>query len=232
MMTKKVLVVVNGGVASAYAEYGVEVVCVDLDDSKVMVENDMIPIHSSFVPLMEFAEINGEWPVSDDGRRDDADHLEASGLYGCADQAGNVNRPIRMVLDVEGGLIHAIRSDSSTEIQVVINDSDVEGADADEMATLEDGTEFVGRIESVMRDDQFVKRYFLAFGVETFAADQQQGSYVAGKGEVCPACGSDNIYLASPMETDGGDAWGNCYCLGCKASWQDCYQLTGFINLT
>jgi hypothetical protein len=80
MMTKKVLVVVNGGVASAYAEYGVEVVCVDLDDSKVMVENDMIPIHPGFVPLMEIAGISGEWPVSVDGRMDDADHLDAKGL--------------------------------------------------------------------------------------------------------------------------------------------------------
>jgi hypothetical protein len=139
MDKKKVLVIVSGGVASIYADYGVEAVCVDLDNAKVMSTNDMIPIHSSFVPLMEFAGISGEWPVSDDGRIDDADHLDGKGL--------------------------------------------------------------------------------------------QQENYVSSKGQRCPNCGSDNISLASPMETDGSEAWGNSYCSGCLASWQDCYQLAGFNGL-
>ena len=227
----KVLVVMKGGVPTLYAEQGVNVASVDLDDVELMEVEDILPLHPGFSPLLEFAGIRGIWPVSMDGIIDDAEHLEASGQYGYIAQAGNVNRPIRMVLDVEGGLVHAIRSDSSTDIRVVINDSDVEDADADEMATLEDGTEFVGRIESVIRDDQFVKRYFLAFGVETFAADQQQEHYVAGKGQVCPACGSDIINQQGRLQADGGEAWADSFCFGCSASWQDRYKLVGFNDL-
>lgn len=81
MDMKKVLVVVNGGVASIFADYGVEAVCIDLDDAKVMSPNEMIPIHSGFVPLMAYAEIEGEWPVSDEGRKNDGDsYLLANSL--------------------------------------------------------------------------------------------------------------------------------------------------------
>jgi len=76
-MNKKVLVVVSGGVASLYADEGVDVVCVDLDE--VMVKADMIPVHSGYSALFEFAGIADEWPLADDGRLNDADHLSASG---------------------------------------------------------------------------------------------------------------------------------------------------------
>ena len=79
-MNKKVLIILSGGVPRVFAEHGIDVVCVDLDDSKVMDTSDMIPVHTSFGPLMEFAGVTDAWPISDDGRIDDADHIESSKL--------------------------------------------------------------------------------------------------------------------------------------------------------
>lgn len=230
-MNKKALIVVSGGIPSIYAENGVDVVCVDLDDVRVMVENDMIPIHTSYGTLMEFAGVTGDWPVSDDGRMDDADHLETSGQYDCLGQTGYLNRPIRLVIDVECGLVQAVYSDSSVAIRAAIKDMNVEGADGDEMATLDDGTEFVGHIEPVFRNGSLVATVFAAFGEECIAADKQQEKYVAGKGQVCPMCGSDIINQQGRLQADGGEAWVNIFCFGCSASWQDHYQLVGFNDL-
>jgi hypothetical protein len=77
-MNKKVLITVSGGVPAIYAERGVDVVVIDFDNSKVMRPNEMIPIHSSFQPLMEFCGATDAWPVSDDGRQNDADYMESS----------------------------------------------------------------------------------------------------------------------------------------------------------
>lgn len=81
-MNKKALVIVRGGVASLYADEGVDVVCIDLDDIKVMDEADIIPVHSGYSALFAFAGIAGGWPLTDDGRLDDADHHSASGQCG------------------------------------------------------------------------------------------------------------------------------------------------------
>ena len=42
-MNKKVLITVSGGIASAYAEPGVDVVIVDLDDAKDADPNELDP---------------------------------------------------------------------------------------------------------------------------------------------------------------------------------------------
>ncbi len=231
-MNKKALIVASGGIPSVYAENGVDVVCVDLDDVRVMVENDMIPIHTSYGTLMEFAGVTGDWPVSDDGRIDDADHLEAcvQEQNSCG-QPGNQNQPISMVVEVECGLVQTIYSNCSTPIKVAIKDMNVEGADGDEMATLDDGTEFVGHIEPVLRNGSLVATVFAAFGEECITADKQQENYVAGKGQVCPVCGSDIINQQGRLQADGGEAWADIFCFGCSASWQDHYQLVGFNDL-
>lgn len=76
-MNKKVVVVVRGGVATAFAEQGVDVVIVDHDDLPEYraKPDECLPVHSSFLPLMEFAEKRGWdiWPNVDDGRINDAD---------------------------------------------------------------------------------------------------------------------------------------------------------------
>ena len=73
----------------------------------------------------------------------------------------NTNK-IRLVIHLEGGVIQAVYSDSDTPIRVAIQDLDIDGADQDEMATLDDGTEFVGHIEPILRNDSHVGRVFTA----------------------------------------------------------------------
>jgi hypothetical protein len=77
-MNKKVLVTVSGGVPSAYAEPGVGVVVIDYDDAKETHPDEMIPVHSSFQPLMDFCGATDACPVSNDGRQNDADYMESS----------------------------------------------------------------------------------------------------------------------------------------------------------
>ena len=77
-MNKKVLITVSGGIASAYSEPGVDVVIVDLDDAKDVDHTEIDPIHSSFLLLMKFAKATNVWPVSDDGRKNDAYNIESS----------------------------------------------------------------------------------------------------------------------------------------------------------
>lgn len=74
-MNKKVLVTVSGGVPTIYADHGVNVVVLDYDDAKETHPDEMIPIHLSFLPLMQFARAVGDWPLTDDGRINDADNL-------------------------------------------------------------------------------------------------------------------------------------------------------------
>ncbi|NOU21498.1 MAG: hypothetical protein HOO93_06855 [Methyloglobulus sp.] len=229
MMKKKVLVVVIGGVPNLYAEEGVDAVYVDIDDIESVDKDDLIPLHPSYVPLLSFAGITDIWPVSDDGNTNDAFQLITPSDSHV--QTSETGRPIRLVIDVECGLVQAVYSDSSVAIRAAIKDMDVEGADGDEMATLDDGTEFVGHIEPVLRNGSLVATVFAAFGDECIAADKQQKNYVAGKGQVCPVCGSDIINQQGRLQADGGEAWADIFCFGCSASWQDHYQLVGFNDL-
>ena len=77
-MNKKVLITVSGGIASAYADPGLDVVIVDLDDAKDADPNELDPIHSEFLPLMKLAQASTVWPVSDDGRKNDAYYMAPS----------------------------------------------------------------------------------------------------------------------------------------------------------
>jgi hypothetical protein len=79
-MNPKVLVVVTGGVACAYADCCIDVVIADFDDLKAANPADITPIHSSFQPLMELAGIVGDWPLSEhDAVLDEARHPEVVG---------------------------------------------------------------------------------------------------------------------------------------------------------
>jgi len=230
-MKKKALIIVNGGIPSVFAEDGVDVVCVDLDDSKVMVESDMVPIHNSYGSLMELAEVVGAWPMSDDGRMDDADHLEISSQqHDPHHHDRNFPSPIRIVVEVECGLVQTVYSESFTDVRVAVKDMDVSGADGDEIAELDDGTEFVGRIESAYRNDMLVKRVFAAFGEESITIDRQQENYVARKGQCCPNCGSADI-AGEPIEADGDEGISETHCFNCKSTWKDQFRLVGFTGL-
>lgn len=66
-MNKKVLITVSGGVPTAFADPGVDIVIIDFDDLKVTDPDEIIPIHSDFLPLMELADATNTWPISDNG---------------------------------------------------------------------------------------------------------------------------------------------------------------------
>ena len=54
--------------------------------------------------------------------------------------------------------------------------------------------------------------------------------YVEKSGNFCPVCKSSNI-SAEPVEGEDRSAWADCKCDDCKATWQDDYELKGYINL-
>jgi len=64
-MNPKVLIVVSGGVACAYADAGVDVVIADFDHLNAADPADIQPIHVRFQALMALAGIAGDWPVSE-----------------------------------------------------------------------------------------------------------------------------------------------------------------------
>jgi hypothetical protein len=72
VMNPKVLIVVSGGVAWAYADAGVDVVIADFDHLKAANPADIQPIHARFQALMALAGIAGDWPVSENGVVNDA----------------------------------------------------------------------------------------------------------------------------------------------------------------
>ena len=45
-----------------------------------------------------------------------------------------VTNEIRLVIHLEGGIVHAVHSNSDTPIRVVIQDLDIDGADQDEIS--------------------------------------------------------------------------------------------------
>lgn len=142
---------------------------------------------------------------------------------------------INLVVHLEGGLIHAIYTDSPLNIRVAIQDFDIEGADLDEMATLPDGTEFVGSIQQAISDSLCIDEVFSAldstFKSECTAVDAQQKSYLKTHGKFCPNCGSANIESYGTMEADGDLAWSHVTCANCSSIWQENYRLESFSDL-
>jgi|GEM_PF-1359028 len=141
---------------------------------------------------------------------------------------------INLVVHLEGGLIQAIYTDSPFNIRVAIQDFDIEGADLDEIATLPDGTEFVGSIQQAIFNDQLVVEVFSAldsiFQCEC-KPDVQQENYVRSHSKFCPNCGSMNIESYGSMESDGDLVWSHVICSNCSATWQDNYRLESFSDL-
>jgi len=55
--------------------------------------------------------------------------------------------------------------------------------------------------------------------------------YAEKLGRFCPQCGSEDDIEGNQVEIDAGGAWQEISCLGCGATWDDVYVLTGFANL-
>jgi len=79
-MNPKVLIVVSGGVACAYADDGVAVAIVDFDHLKAADPADIQPIDARFQRLMALAGIAGDWPVSDNGAVNDTVSVVEGGV--------------------------------------------------------------------------------------------------------------------------------------------------------
>ena len=63
---------------------------------------------------------------------------------------------IRLVVQVEGGIIQDICSNLPVPIQIYIIDYDTEGADLDELMTTPDGDEFVGHLGEARCNQAYV----------------------------------------------------------------------------
>jgi hypothetical protein len=73
---------------------------------------------------------------------------------------------IRLVVQVEGGIIQDICSNLPVHIKIFIIDYDTEGADLDELMTTSDGDEFVGHLGESRCDEVFVNSIFNSLPVK------------------------------------------------------------------
>jgi len=69
---------------------------------------------------------------------------------------------LRIVIQVEGGVVQDICSNSEVPIQAYIVDYDTEGADWDELMTTSDGDEFVGHLTEIYWNVNLVNSLFNA----------------------------------------------------------------------
>ena len=67
---------------------------------------------------------------------------------------------LHIVVQVEGGVVQYICSNSEVPIKVYIVDYDTEGAALDELMTTSDGDEFVGYLEEIHWNEIHVKSIF------------------------------------------------------------------------
>jgi hypothetical protein len=67
---------------------------------------------------------------------------------------------LRLVVQVEGGIIQDICSNLPAPIQIYIIDYDTEGADMDELMTTPDGDEFVGHLGEARCGEAYVNSIF------------------------------------------------------------------------
>jgi len=100
-MKKMVLVTIIGGVPTIYADHGVNVVVLDYDDARQMHPVEMNPIHLEFLPLMQFARAVGDWPLTDDGRINDAFNLSDNTWKYISSERQPVAVPVECVLKPE-----------------------------------------------------------------------------------------------------------------------------------
>ena len=69
---------------------------------------------------------------------------------------------LRIVIQVEGGIVQDICSNSEIPIKAYIIDYDTEGADSNELMTTSDGDIFVGHLEEIHWNESHVNSLFNA----------------------------------------------------------------------
>jgi len=74
---------------------------------------------------------------------------------------------LHIVVQVEGGVVQNICSNSPVPIKVYIVDYDIEGADLDELMTTSDGDKFVGHLAEIHWNEILVNSVFNASKVRS-----------------------------------------------------------------
>ncbi len=59
---------------------------------------------------------------------------------------------------------------------------------------------------------------------------EQFVKYISDGGIQCPVCESMNIEADGNVQVDSGNAWQNCSCRQCGATWIDQYDLVSALN--
>ena len=137
---------------------------------------------------------------------------------------------IRLVIHLEGGIVQAVYS-NSFPVKFVVMDMDTDGADDDEITVLENGVDFIGRIDQSMQNPDIVANAFQALNEEIPRQDIRQSEYVAKGGNQCPHCGGDNVEYQGGFNIDGVIASFEASCVDCDSSWIANYRLEGFTEL-
>ena len=75
-------------------------------------------------------------------------------------------KDLRLVVQVEGGIIQDICSNLPVPIQFYIIDYDTQGADLDELMTTPDGDEFVGHLGESRCDEAYVNSIYNSLPVK------------------------------------------------------------------
>lgn len=75
----------------------------------------------------------------------------------------NVNKGLRIVVVLDDGMVLSVHSGSDIPVSVAIQDLNIDHADADEIAILNDGTEFLGSVQQTVYDPCLVNSVFSAF---------------------------------------------------------------------
>ena len=53
--------------------------------------------------------------------------------------------------------------------------------------------------------------------------------YLINEGNVCPKCGSEDIFSSTEIEDCGLIAFRNCECKKCRFPWEDRFKLIGYV---
>jgi len=55
--------------------------------------------------------------------------------------------------------------------------------------------------------------------------------YIQNDGNTCPNCRHKDSIEMGDLDAGCDEAWNNCKCTNCNATWVDVYQLTGYCDL-
>jgi len=130
-----------------------------------------------------------------------------------------MNTPTKRVfITVQGGVAYNDEEKSDAEVTVLILDFDNDPECAICEAQIKEDDEWTFSDE----DNDFVHTV-----CALMESEKAQKEYLAGRGQLCPFCGSEKIE-AGDSGFDGMTAEVEVDCRACGERWDDIYTLTGF----